>query len=30
MIERWLKEYPGYARTMYDTVPGTCLLRRNG
>lgn len=30
MIERWQREYPGYTRTMYDTVPGTCVLRRKG
>ncbi len=30
MMERWQREYPGYERTMYDTVPGTCLLRRKG
>jgi predicted O-methyltransferase YrrM len=28
MVERWLAEYPGFERAMYDTVPGTCLLRR--
>lgn len=28
MIERWLREFPSYSRTHYDTVPGTCLLRR--
>lgn len=28
MVERWLREFPGFERTFYDTVPGTCLLRR--
>lgn len=28
MIQRWLAEDPGFERMMYDTVPGTCLLRR--
>lgn len=30
MIERWQREQPGFERMMYDTVPGTCLLRRSG
>lgn len=30
MIERWQREHTGFERMMYDTVPGTCLLRRNG
>lgn len=28
MIERWQRELPGLEPMMYDTVPGTCLLRR--
>lgn len=28
MIERWLQEYPGFESRMFETVPGTCLLRR--
>jgi predicted O-methyltransferase YrrM len=30
MVERWLEEYPDYEHRMYETVPGTCLLRRKG
>jgi len=28
MIEKWLQEYPGFESRMFETVPGTCLLRR--
>lgn len=28
MIERWLRENPGFEGRMHDTVPGTYLLRR--
>ena len=27
MIEKWLREYPGFESRMFDTVPGTCLLQ---
>jgi len=30
MIAKWLKEFPGFESRMYETVPGTCLFRRNG
>ena len=30
MIAKWLHEFPGFESRMYDTVPGTCLLIRNG
>lgn len=30
MVERWLREYPNFEVRMYDTVPGTCLIRRVG
>ncbi len=28
MIEKWLKDFPGFESRMIETVPGTCLLRR--
>jgi predicted O-methyltransferase YrrM len=30
MIARWLKEFPEFESRIYETVPGTCLLIRNG
>lgn len=30
MIAKWLNEFPGFESRMYETVPGTCLFRRNG
>ena len=29
MIARWLQENPGFKSRMLETVPGTCLLKRN-
>ncbi len=29
MLARWLQENPAFEQRMHDTVPGTCLLRRD-
>jgi predicted O-methyltransferase YrrM len=30
MIARWLHEHPEFESRIFETVPGTCLLKRNG
>jgi len=30
MIAKWLQEFPEFESKIYETVPGTCLLIRNG